>query len=102
MSADDLLRNIIPGDTTEATEARDRWRGMFVERDGNGAIKGAYCRPQPGLAEEPVAEDDAGLVAFMAKLDAASAPKPDPRLAAIEAELAGLKARLDKVDPPAR
>ena len=46
------------------TTLPDDWRGMWVQRDG-GAIVGAYANPQPGLAEEPLAEDDAELVAFL-------------------------------------
>ncbi|MCO5092004.1 hypothetical protein [Bosea sp. (in: a-proteobacteria)] len=38
---------------------------MFVERR-DGAIVGAYRQLQPGLAEEWLAADDAGLAAFLA------------------------------------
>ena len=46
------------------TTLPDDWRGMWVQREG-GAIVGAYANPQPGFAEEPLAEDDAELVAFL-------------------------------------
>ena len=39
---------------------------MFVERDENGAIKGAYFSMQPGYAEEEIADDHPDLVAFLA------------------------------------
>lgn len=38
---------------------------MFVERDQDGKIKGAYRVAQPGYAEEEVADDAAELVAFL-------------------------------------
>ena len=62
----------------------DDWRGRFVERDQAGVIKAAYGCPQPGAAEEPLADDDPELAAFLA-------PKPippDPR----DEEIADLKA----------
>ena len=46
-------------------EIPDDWRGRYVERR-DGAIVGDYARPQPGLAEEPLAEDDPELVAYLA------------------------------------
>lgn len=38
---------------------------MFIERDQQGAIKGAYRQAQPGYAEEEIADDAAELVAFL-------------------------------------
>lgn len=38
---------------------------MFVQRDGLGAIKGAYRQMQPGVAEEELADDAAEVVAFL-------------------------------------
>lgn len=40
---------------------------MYVERDGNGKIVGAYAQPQPGRAEEFVAKDTAELIAFLTR-----------------------------------
>ena len=56
----------------------DDWRGMYVERR-DGVIVGVYANPQPGIAEEPLAEDDAELVAFL---------NPGPTLDDIVAERA--------------
>lgn len=44
----------------------DDWRGYYVERADDGSIKGAYRQPQPGLAEEALAEGDAALAAYLA------------------------------------
>lgn len=38
---------------------------MFVERGQDGKIKGAYRAPQPGYAEEEVADDATELVTFL-------------------------------------
>lgn len=37
----------------------------YVQRDGQGAIKGVYRAAQPGIAEEEVADDAAEVVAFL-------------------------------------
>ena len=42
----------------------------YVERRA-GKVVGIYRRPQPGYAEELVAEDDADVVAFRARVAAA-------------------------------
>jgi len=39
----------------------------YVERDEQGAIKGVYANLQPGYAEEQVDDQDAGVLAFLAK-----------------------------------
>ena len=44
----------------------------FVERDGANKITGAYNRPQPGQAEEFIAENDPEVVAFRT-------PRPTPK-----------------------
>ncbi len=36
----------------------------FVERDGSGVVKGTYANPQPGFAEEFLADDHPDVVAF--------------------------------------
>ncbi len=36
----------------------------YVERDGQGRITGSFAHPQPGRAEEALADDDAELIAF--------------------------------------
>ena len=36
----------------------------YVERDVGNKVKGVYSRPQPGIAEEFLADDDAEIVAF--------------------------------------
>lgn len=69
----------------------DDWRGYFVERAPDGAIKGVYRCPQIGYAEEPLAEADAEVVAF---LNRTKEPIADP----LRAELDTLKARLDTVE----
>lgn len=38
---------------------------MFVERDRQGVIVGAYIHRQPGYAEELISDNDPALVAFM-------------------------------------
>lgn len=38
---------------------------MYVERDGNGKIVGAYAQPQRGRAEESLMDDNAELIAFL-------------------------------------
>lgn len=42
---------------------------VYVERTQGGAIKGVYRAPQPGQAEEAVAEDAAEVLAFMTPSD---------------------------------
>ncbi len=37
---------------------------MFVQRDGQGNIKGVYAQRQPGYAEEEVAADHADVVTY--------------------------------------
>lgn len=69
----------------------DDWRGRFVERDAGGVIKGVYAQLQAGLAEEPLAEDDADLLAFLSLT-----PPSDPRdveIADLKAAVAALKKR---------
>lgn len=43
---------------------------MFAERDEAGKIVGLYARPQPGRAEEELADDHIDVVAFR------DSPKP--------------------------
>lgn len=38
---------------------------VYVERDGEGAIKGVYANPQPGYATEALAADHPDVVAFL-------------------------------------
>lgn len=45
----------------------------FVERDQGGTIVGVYARPQPGRAEEHLAEDHADLIAWRAAKEARDA-----------------------------
>lgn len=38
----------------------------YVQRDQGGAISGVFARPQPGVAEEVLADDAVELLAFLA------------------------------------
>lgn len=38
---------------------------MFVRRNSDGAISGAYANKQPGIAEEELPDDDSDLLAFL-------------------------------------
>jgi hypothetical protein len=42
---------------------------VYVRRDEAGQVIGVYANRQPGIAEEELAEDNAEVVAFRAKLD---------------------------------
>lgn len=44
----------------------------YVERDGGNNIIGVYARPQPGTAEELLADNDPEVLAFR------NPPKPAP------------------------
>ncbi len=62
----------------------------YVQRTNGGVIVGAYRNPQPGLAEEQVADDDPELLAFFA------GPSAAERLSANRAAaLTGLLTRAD-------
>lgn len=38
---------------------------VYVQRDAGGAVIGAYRQPQPGYAEEKLADDDPAVVAYL-------------------------------------
>lgn len=46
---------------------------VYVQRDGGGAITGVFANRQSGLAEEALADGDAGVAAFAARL---TLPRP--------------------------
>ena len=72
----------------------DDWKGTFVERDKNGAIKGVYAVPQPGRAEEPKPDGDPEVASFMARIEAAIQPRnPLSELDDLKARIAALEAR---------
>lgn len=41
----------------------------YVERDGAGNIKGARRAPEPGVADEELADNDAEVIAFLNAVD---------------------------------
>ena len=54
----------------------------YIERDAKGRIVGLYVKPQPGRAEEWLADDDAEVQAF---------PAPTPEEAAEESRREGFR-----------
>jgi hypothetical protein len=47
---------------------------VYVQRDGTSAIIGVYANPQPGVAEEPIDDTSASVVAFFASITPVTAP----------------------------
>ena len=69
---------------------------MYAQRDKDGLIVGLFMRPQPGVAEESLADDAPEVVAFRAAQQAALA-KPVSlvdQILADEAEVKKLKTAL--------
>ena len=58
---------------------------MFAERDEAGKIVGLYGRPQPGRAEEVLADDHPDVVAFRDR------PEPPDPSVELDTALAALK-----------
>lgn len=50
---------------------------FYIQRDGQGKVSGVFANRQLGYAEEPLANDDPELIAFIN-------PPPDPRTTAID------------------
>ena len=54
---------------------------MFIERDKDGKIKGVYANPQPGYADEELADDHPEVLAFLSPPET-----PVDRIVKIETE----------------
>lgn len=72
---------------------------LFIQRDGAGKIVCSYANPQPGIAEEGIAEDAPEYLAFLESLAAGVAPtviyKADIWRRATDAEAATIDAQLN-------
>lgn len=67
----------------------------YVQRDGNGSINGAFANPQPGYAEEFLADDSAEVMAFLSPNPFRDIPRPSflfmmSRMGITEAQVEGL------------
>lgn len=72
---------------------------QFIQRDGAGKIVCSYANPQPGIAEEEIAEDAPEYLAFLESLAAGVAPtviyKADIWRRATDAEATTIDAALN-------